>query len=119
MTALVAGALRQAGFPGVEAEGEVIHARLSASGTEFRAEPEGAGWRLSLTWPMRAGAAQIAGWNAAHPGAAMDIHRGETRVSLRSETGVPDLILWAALAEEAVATLVRWRRDQRAPGEGM
>ncbi len=111
--------LRAAGFPGVEAEGDTIHARLSASGAEFRAEPDGAGWHLSLTWPMRASAAQIAAWNAAHPAAVMDLHRGETRVSLRSETGLPDLILWAALAEAAVAALVRWRRAQRAPGEGM
>lgn len=112
-------ALRQAGFPGVEAEGEVIHARLSASGVEFRAEPEGTGWRLSLYWPMRANPAQIAEWMARHPGVQMDIAQGETRVSLRSEAAAKDLIHWAAVAEDAVAQLVRWRRAQRAPGEGM
>lgn len=115
------GALRAAGFPGVEEEGGVIYARLSAGGPEFRAEREGAGWRLSLCWPVRASAAQRDGWMAAHPGAAMDLWQGETRVSVvvADPVGPEALHHWAAVAEAAVVAMVGWRRAQRAPGEGM
>ena len=114
-------ALVAAGFPGVEEEGGVIHARLSASGAEFRADRDGAGWRLSLCWPLRATAAQRAGFEAAHPGARMDIWQGETRLSMPL-ADPPDgaaLARWAALAEAAVVAMAAWRRAQRAPGEGM
>lgn len=114
-------ALLAAGFPGVEEEGGVVFARLSAGGPEFRAEREGAGWRLSLCWPVRANAAQRNGWMAAHPGAEMDLWQGETRVSLRVQepVGAEALHRWAALAAAAVVAMVGWRRAQRAPGEGM
>lgn len=110
-------ALKAAGFPGVEAEDGVIHARLSASGAAFTAEPEGEAWRFALCWPVRATAAQMAGWMQAHPEAAMDIWQGETRVLFVA--GPDGLARWAALAEAAVVAMSGWRRKQRAPGEGM
>lgn len=108
----------RAGFPGVEEENGVVYARLSASGAEFSAVPEGGVWALSLCWPVRGTAAQLAGWNAAHPGAQMDIRQGETRLRmvLHDAAGLPE---WAALAEAAVIAMAGWRRQQRAPGEGM
>lgn len=113
-------ALRAAGFPGVEAEGGVIHARLWSSSVEFTATPEAGLWRLALQWPVRATRAQMADWNIAHPETVMDIHLGETRVSMMVDGQNADaLYLWAALAEQAVAHCIRWRRVQRAPGEGM
>lgn len=111
--------LRQAGFLAVEAEGSRVHARLWASSTEFTATPDGDHWQLALQWPLRASEAQRAGWNASHPAAPMDIHNGETRLTMRVSPNAPDaLALWAALAEEAVAQMIRWRRAQRQPGEG-
>lgn len=113
-------ALRAAGFPGVEAEGEVIHARLWSASVEFTARQEAGGWRLALQWPVRASEAQMAGWNSGHPDAPMDLHLGETRLSMLVQPqDSAALHLWAALAEEAVAACIRWRRAQRAPGEGM
>lgn len=122
-------ALQAAGFPGVEEEAGVIHARLSASGAEFQAVREGGGegggesggWRLSLCWPLRAAPAQRAAFEAAHPGAIMDIWQGETRLSLWLDDppDPPALARWAALAEAAVIAMSAWRRAQRAPGEGM
>ncbi|WP_435257733.1 hypothetical protein ACSBLW_16740 [Thioclava sp. FR2] len=113
-------ALRLAGFPGVEAEGEVIHARLWSSSVEFTAVAEVEGWRLSLQWPLRASEAQIDGWNTAHPEAPMEIYKGETRVSVLVSEGDPEALQrWSAIAELAVATCIQWRRAQRAPGEGM
>lgn len=119
MAAAMAQALRDAGFPGVEAEGGTVFARLSASGAEFRADPQGAGWCLSLAWPLRASAAQRAGWTAAHPEAPMDLCLGETRVQMQAAATPAELVRWGTLAEAAVAEMVRWRRLQRAPGEGM
>ncbi len=114
-------ALQAAGFPGVEAgEGGVVHARLWSSSVEFTATPGADGWRLCLSWPLRASAAQIEGWNAAHPQAPMDLYLGETRVSMiLAAHDAAALTDWAALAEAAVAECIRWRRAQRAPGEGM
>jgi hypothetical protein len=112
-------ALRAAGFGGIEAEGEVIHARLWASSVEFTATPEAGRWRLALQWPVRASDAQRAGWSSSHPEAPMDIHLGETRVSMLVTGESAELHLWAALAEQAVAEMIRWRRAQRQPGEGM
>jgi hypothetical protein len=116
------GALRAAGFPGVEEEeeGGVIHARLDAKGPAFTAQPAGDGWTLALTRPMRASPAQIAGWNAAHPGTPLDLWQGETRLTQHLTAPTPAALAgWAAAAELFVATAQRWRRDQRAPGEGM
>ena len=113
-------ALRAAGFPGVEADGGVVHARLWSSSVEFTVVPENGAWRFALAWPVRATEDQRAGWNLAHPDAPMDIHLGETRISMRiADPGRDRLLHWAAVAEEAVAECIRWRRAQRAPGEGM
>ena len=111
--------LRAVGFPGVEAEGKTVHARLWASSVDFTATQDGDQWHLALHWPVRASDAQRAQWNASHPDAPMDIHKGETRLSMRVQPeDQPALHLWAALAEQAVAQLILWRRAQRAPGEG-
>jgi hypothetical protein len=115
----VIGALRAAGFAGIEAEEGCIHARLPVSSAPFTARPEGGLWRLAVLRPLRASAEQIAGWNAIHPQAPMDLWQGETRVSLLAPAEPEALHRWAAVAEEAVATCLRWRRAQRAPGEGM
>ncbi len=113
------GALRQAGFLAVEAEGPTLHARLWASSTDFTATPEGGHWRFALLWPLRATDAQRAQWNTTHPAAVMDIHNGETRLTMRIHPDDPAALpLWAALAEAAVAQMIRWRRAQRQPGEG-
>lgn len=112
-------ALRAAGFLAVEAEGQVIHARLCASSVAFTATPAGEHWRLALYWPVRATDAQRAQWNADHPIAPMDIHNGEIRLSMRVPSDDPHTLrLWSALTEQAVAQLIRWRRAQRQPGEG-
>ncbi|NEX45958.1 hypothetical protein [Pseudotabrizicola algicola] len=112
-------ALQQAGFLAVEAEGDTLHARLWASSTDFTATPEGDHWLLALHWPLRASEAQRSDWNAAHPRAPLDIHNGETRLTMRVRADdAAALPLWAALAEEAVAQMIRWRRAQRQPGEG-
>jgi hypothetical protein len=113
-------ALMAAGFPGVEEDDGILHARLWSSSVEFTATREGGGWRLALQWPVRASAAQLAAWAARHPDAPMDLHEGETRVTLWLADGQEaGLHRWAAIAEEAVATCIGWRRAQRAPGEGM
>lgn len=114
-------ALIAAGFPGVEvAEDGALHARLWSSSVEFTATPDAGGWRLALQWPVRASAAQRTAWAAQHPDAPMDLHEGETRVTFRVRDGQEaGLHRWAAIAEEAVATCIGWRRAQRAPGEGM
>lgn len=113
-------ALHAAGFVGIDCEGPAIHARLWSSSVEFVATPEGEGWLLAVQWPVRASPAQIAEWNAQHPLVPMDIHLGETRVSMRvNADDTAALHAWAAVAETMVAQAIRWRRAQRAPGEGM
>ncbi|WP_103332395.1 hypothetical protein [Pseudotabrizicola formosa] len=112
-------ALRVAGFLAVEVEGDTIHARLWASSVDFTATPEGDRWHLALLWPVRSSDAQRAQWNADHPEALMDLHNGETRLSMH--VGAQDLqglARWASLAELAIARMIRWRRAQRQPGEG-
>lgn len=120
MTATLSAALQAAGFPAVEAEGAVTHARLSAAEGEFTAEEAADGWRLTLRRPVRATEAQLAEWRAAHPEAPLDIHRGETRLVLHLAAGdTAGLHRWAALAEAAIVATVRWRKQQRDRGEGM
>lgn len=113
-------ALHAAGFVGIECDGPAIHARLWSSSVEFVATPEGDAWVLVVQWPVRATPAQLTLWNAQHPLAPMDIHMGETRVTMRVSAGDADALhTWAAVAEAMVARAIRWRRAQRAPGEGM
>jgi hypothetical protein len=113
-------ALRAAGFLGVESDGPKLHARLWASSVEFTATPDDHGWTLALHWPVRTSQAQRDGWNKTHPTAQMDLDLGETRLSMQVPEGDPQaLIVWSAIAEQAIAHLTRWRRAQRQPGEGM
>ena len=118
--AAMAHSLRQAGFFGVEVADGVIYARLWSSSVEFTAQHEGAGWVLAQHWPVRATEVQMAGWQAHHPDAHMDIHKGETRMQMQVAQGdMSALYRWAAVAEDMVAQCAEWRRRQRAPGEGM
>lgn len=113
-------AISDAGYPGVEAEGEVIHARLPSSQAEWFATPEGDLWRFAIKRQVRATEAQMAEWNSRMGDTPMDIHLGETRVSMMVAAGDAEAIrMWDAVAEECVATTLRWRRAQRERGEGM
>ena len=116
---MMIAALQAAGFPGVEPEGDVIFARLSASGAEFRAEPAGDLWKLALHWPVRLDAAALAVWNADHPEAMLDIFKGETRLQMRLPATPGALSRWNAAAEAMIAVCIAFRRGQRARGEGM
>lgn len=116
----LAAALQAAGFPAVEAEGDLVHARLSAAEGAFTAQEDGGLWLLTFSRPVRASEGQFAEWRAADPDAPMDIHRGETRLALHLAPDDADgLHRWAALAEAAVVATVRWRKAQRDRGEGM
>lgn len=113
-----------AGFPGVEDDGGILHARLWSSSVEFTASPVGSAWVLAIQWPVRATEAQLADWCNKHPHVPMDIHLGETRLSMTVQNGQVENLIgqlhhWAAVAEEAIAACILWRRAQRAPGEGM
>lgn len=115
----LAQALAAAGFPGVEIEGDQVFARLSAADGEFSAWVEDGLWQLQILRPLRAPVAELDRWAADHPGAVLDLHRGETRLRLSVTPGDgARLARWAALAEELLARSVRWRQAQRARGEG-
>ncbi|GAB1479001.1 hypothetical protein MASR2M74_15600 [Paracoccaceae bacterium] len=119
MSAL-AEALRCAGFPGVEVEGGRVFARLVSADVEFSGVECPEGWALSIRRAVRANPAQLADWAARHPGVALDIHQGETRLrGLVAPGDREGLLHWAALAEEMVVACLHWRRAQRARGEGM
>ena len=109
--------LRTAGFIGVEQVDGVIYARSDAALPEFTATQTDAGWQLAQCWPLRATAAQIAQWNARHPGVPMDIWQGETRIT---QLATPESIAaWGDLTREMVARCVAWRRATRQRDEGM
>lgn len=109
--------LRAAGFIGVERVDGVIYARSDAALPEFTVTQTGAGWQLAQSWPLRATAAQIAAWNAQHPGVPMDIWQGETRIT---QCATPEtLAAWGDLTREMVAHCVAWRRATRQRDEGM
>ena len=109
--------LRAAGFTGVETVDGVIYARSDAALPEFTVTETATGWILAQAWPLRATAAQIASWNARHPEALMDIHQGETRITL--PVSPENLARWAALTQEMVTQCVAWRRETRQRDEGM
>ena len=109
--------LNQAGFLGVEVVDGVIYARLSAGSAEFTVTHQ-TGWHAALAWSVRATTAQMARWNATHPTAPMDIWQGETRIVMPVTPDLAALQAWASVADAMVALCIRWRRDQRAPGEG-
>lgn len=109
--------LRAAGFAGVETVDGVIYARNDPTFPEFTATQIGADWLLAQAWPLRATPAQIAQWTAQHPEAPMDIHQGETRITLRA---TPEhLAVWADLTRAMVAQCIAWRRETRQRDEGM
>ncbi|WP_149140117.1 hypothetical protein [Gemmobacter caeruleus] len=108
-------ALRAAGFCGIEAEAGVIYARIAAQAPEFRAEATEAGWRLVLPWNVRPPAAAMDDWNSRMGSARMQVIAGEAALVL---PWPEDLAQWAALAAEAEAHFIRWRRARR-PAEGM
>lgn len=110
--------LEQAGFPGIEPDGETIWARISATGPEFRADPEGGAWILTLLWPVRLDSATLTDWNRQNPGAVLDLAHGETRLRMGAETAA-DLDLWRNSAESMIQTCLSFRRQQRENGEGM
>lgn len=113
-------ALERAGFPGVTEEAGVAYARLSPGSVEFTLTDDGAVWLCAVQWPVRATARQMAAFMADHPGAEMDIHDGETRLQMRiAKDDAAALHRWAAVAEAMIAAAIGWRREQRAPGEGM
>jgi len=110
-------ALRDAGFTGVEMVEGVIYARSNPVLPEFTATQTADGWQLALAWPLRATDAQIAAWMAQHPAAPMDIHQGETRITLKATEA--NLTQWGELVEAMVAQCVAWRRNTRQRDEGM
>ncbi|MDZ4312375.1 MAG: hypothetical protein U1A24_17645 [Cypionkella sp.] len=109
--------LRAAGFTGVEVVDGVIYARTDPALPEFTATQIGDDWQLAQAWPLRATPTQIAQWNAQQPDAPMDIHQGETRITLRATP--ENLTHWADLTRAMVAQCVAWRRETRQHDEGM
>lgn len=109
--------LREAGFTGVEVVDGVIYARRDPAFSEFTATQIGGDWLLAQAWPLRAMLAQIADWTVQQPEAPMDIHQGETRITLRAT--LENLALWADLTRAMVAQCVAWRRATRQCDEGM
>lgn len=109
--------LHAAGFTSVETVDGVIYARSDPALPEFTVSETAAGWLLAQAWPLRATAAQMAAWNARHPDTVMDIHQGETRITL--PVSQENLARWADLTREMVAQCVVWRRESRQRDEGM
>ena len=107
----VVAALMSAGFCGVEAEAGMVYARIAPQAPEFRLEADG--W-LVLPWNVRPPEAAMADWNARMGAARMEIRAGEAALVMP----YGDLAQWAALAAEAEAHFIRWRRARR-PAEGM
>ena len=110
-------ALREAGFSGVDLVDGVIYARVDPTLPEFTATRSGACWVMAQAWPLRATEGQIAGWTALHPEAPMDIHNGETRITMRATPA--DLPRWRDITAAMVAQCVEWRRATRQRDEGM
>lgn len=109
--------LRETGFTGVEIVDGVIYARSDPALPEFTATEIDGSWQLAQAWPLRATDAQITNWNSQHPEAPMDIHQGETRITLRIPPA--NLRLWADMTHAMVTQCVEWRRATRQGDEGM
>lgn len=114
---MMLGALQAAGFVGLEADGDVIYARLTAATPEFTVVAEGDLWRFSMLWPLRATPQQCAGWAALHPDAPLDVDLGETRMQFLGTA--QDAPRWAELVQGMVAMCTQWRRSTRQQDEGM
>lgn len=110
--------IRQAGFCGVERDGGTIYARIAPQAPEFRAEAGEAGWRLVLPWNVRPPEAAMVAWNDRMGAARMVVIAGEAALVMPLGARHEDLALWGALAAEAEAHFIRWRRARR-PAEGM
>lgn len=113
----VKAALAAAGFCGIEIEAGVAYARTAAQAPEFRAEQTEAGWRLVLPWNVRPPAQAMEDWNGRMGVARMQVIEGEAALVMPF-AGPQDLPRWQALAAEAEAHFIRWRRARR-PAEGM
>lgn len=113
----VKNALQAAGFCGIDEDGGVIFARVAAQAPEFRVEAHEGGWRLVLPWNVRPPEEAMEDWNARLGVARMEIRQGEAALVM-PWGGAEDLPRWAALAAEAEAHFIRWRRGRR-PAEGM
>ena len=109
--------LRESGFTGVEVVDGVIYARSDPTFPEFTTTQSGGAWLLAQSWPLRATPAQTAQWTTQHPDAPMDIHQGETWITLRATPET--LALWADLTRAMVAQCLAWRRETRQRDEGM
>jgi hypothetical protein len=112
-------ALGAAGFSGIEVVDGVIYARSRPELPDFTAVAADGDYLLSFAWPLRATLAQIADWNARHPGVVMDIHLGETRIRRYVAADLAVLHNWATLIDVMVAQCTLWRRATRQQDEGM
>jgi hypothetical protein len=112
-------ALAAAGFSGIEELDGVLYARSRPELPDFTAIAEGESHLLAFSWPLRATSAQIADWSRLHPGVAMDIHLGETRIRTRAAADPAALRDWAEVIDAMVATCSLWRRATRQQDEGM
>lgn len=113
----IQAAFAAAGFCGIETEAGVAFARTAAQAPEFRAEQTEAGWRLVLPWNVRPPALAMADWNARMGVARIQVIEGEAALVMPFNS-TADLARWQALAAEAEAHFIRWRRARR-PAEGM
>ena len=116
--AALAATLRAAGFAGVAVDGDQIYARTHSAAPEFQAAQVGTIWHFTLSRPVRASAAALTTWNAQNSTALIDIHHGETRLTLPL---LPPATLdhWRARADLFTAQSQLWRRAQRQCDEGM
>lgn len=112
----IQAALGSAGFCGIETEAGVAYARIAPQAPEFRVEETEAGWRLVLPWNVRPPALAMEDWNARMGVARMQVIEGEAALVMPF-AGPQDLPRWQALAAEAEAHFIRWRRARR-PAEG-
>ena len=111
-------ALRAAGFDGVEHDGGTLFARTHASAAEFQITGDGGRWTATFAHPVRAPGSDLVAWNALCPHASLDIHRGETRLSMQLNRP-DDLSEWRRVLLAMMARSLDWRRIQRQKDEGM
>lgn len=114
----LAEALRAAGFAGVAVDGGQIFARTHPAAPEFQAAQVGTIWHFSLSRPVRAPAAARTAWNAKHPVTPIDIHQGETRLTM-ALVSLATLDHWRTRTDLFIAQSQFWRRAQRQSDEGM
>ena len=108
----VIDSLATAGFCGIEAEGGRVYARVAPQAPEFRAEATGDGWQLVLPWNVTPPPEAMEIWNRRMGEACMAVVQGEARLVMPLP-GREVLPRWAALAGEAEAHFIAWRRGRR------